>query len=96
MPRGIYQRKPKTVKQGKYDLTVLMNGEVFNCKTDDLKKAIQALKPQTFKTKVIIKISNAFDSIDRVLMVRQAKLLFRNQTSQNLFIKQTLAGLKAV
>lgn len=78
----------------KYDLTVRMNDEVFSCSTDDIIGALQELSPTNIKTRVIIRIENAFSAIERIMMVRRAKLLFRNKLSMESFVKNVLVALK--
>lgn len=93
-------KKPTTKKvvakapEPKYTLTVRMNDEVFSCSTDDVVSALTELNPGNIKTRVIIRIENAFSAIERIMMVRRAKLLFRNKLSMQTFVKNTLVALK--
>lgn len=90
-------KKPKVVTKKpkpKYDLTVRMNDEVFSCSTDDVVEALTELNPTYIKTRVIIRIENAFSAIERIMMVRRAKLLFRNKLSMETFVKNVLLALK--
>lgn len=91
MPRGVYPRKPKP---GAFKLTVNLNREVFKCETEDIKAALVDLKPTNIKTRTIIRVENAFGFVERILMVRQAKLLFRNPLSMTIFVRNILKGLK--
>jgi hypothetical protein len=95
MPRGVYERK--TTAKGKYNLSVKINSEVFNCVTDDIKAALDALKESvgTIKTRTIIRVENKFGVVERILDVRKAKLLFRNELSRTIFARNALAGLKS-
>lgn len=86
----------KTVQKAKpkYTLTVKMNDEVFKCATNDLEEALGALKPISIKTRVIIRIDSAIGAVERILMVRSARLLFRNPLTRHLFVKGALAATK--
>lgn len=93
-------KKPTTKKvvakapKPKYTLTVRMNDEVFSCSTNDVVAALTELSPSHIKTRVIIRVENAFSAIERIMMVRQAKLLFRNQITMQTFVRNVLLGLK--
>ena len=86
--------KKPTVKKPAFKLTVSMNSEVFTCSTDDLKAALKALAPKVIKTRVVVKIANKFSSVERIFVVRRAKLLFRNEVALDAFVKNTLLALK--
>ena len=80
--------------QPKYNLIVRMNDEVFSCSTDDVIAALSELNPTKIKTRVIIRIESAASAIERIMMVRQAKLLFRNRLSMKTFVANVLKALK--
>lgn len=91
--------KPKIEPQPKepeykYKVVVKMNNDVLTCETDDIKSALQELKPTVFKSRVVITVSNAYDSVERVMMIAKARLLFRNDLTMQVFVKNILLALK--
>lgn len=95
-PKKPAAKKVVAKKAKAYTLTVKINNEVFNCETKDIKAALDVLKDNigTIKTRTIIRIENKFGALERILDVRQAKLLFRNELSRTIFARNALAGLK--
>lgn len=72
-----------------------MNDEVFSCKTEDIKVALANLNPEKVKTRVIIRVETKKNNwMERIMNVREAKLLFRNPISQGIFAKNAMAALK--
>lgn len=86
--------KKVVAKKPKFDLTVRMNDEVFSCSTDDVMAALAELNPAKIKTRVVIRVSNTISAMERILAVRQAKLLFRNNLSMKTFVRNALKALK--
>lgn len=86
---------PKPVKpKAEFKLMVSLNGEVFKCETSDLKAALLALAPRMFKTKLVVSVSNKFSTVERVLMIQRAKLLWVNKMAMEVFVKNLKLGLK--
>lgn len=85
MPRGIYERKPKS-SEGQYDLTVSMNGESFACKTDDIKAALQYFKPEQVHTEMYINIKKGTADFLKRFTLPNARKLFRDEEYLDLFI----------
>lgn len=85
---------PEAVPEPKYKVVIKMNDETFTCKTDDIKSALSQFKPPVFKSKVVITVSNAYDTVERVMMIHKARMLFRNQMTMQVFIKNILLALK--
>ena len=74
-----------------------MNDEVFECvvnSPEEMRVALDELKPTKFKTRAIVRLENKFGAVERIMNVRQVKLLFRNSLSMTLFVKNILASLK--
>jgi hypothetical protein len=92
MPKKIVT--PKTPKTKAYKLTVGMNGQVYKCSTDDLETALQELRPDTFKTKVVITVANKFSSVERVLMIPKARMLWMSKLAMSVFVGYIKRGLK--
>lgn len=91
--------KPKVVKQVDepfYTVSLTMNGETMTCETTNIAAALELVAPKVFKTKVVIKVSNQFSSVERVMMIARAKMIFRNPLAMNLFVKNVLLALKHV
>lgn len=81
-------------KQSKYQVTVKMNDETYQGKTDDVTETLLDLAPKVFKTKVVIKIANNDSSIERVFMIPKAKMLFRNRLAMAIFVRNTILALR--
>ena len=86
-----YMPKPKK-PEPKYNLTVSMNGEVFDCKTDDLKGAFQKLSSQQVQTEAYITIKQGLSDFTKRLTLVNAKKLFRDEESLDIFLS-TYHGL---
>lgn len=85
---------PEAVPEPKYSVVIKMNDETFTCKTDDLFSALSQFRPPVFKSKVVITISNAHDTVERVMMIAKARMLFRNKMTMQVFVKNILLALK--
>ena len=93
--------KVETVKasskkaDGKITLSVSFNGETFNTKTDDVKEALLALKPEVIKSKVIIEASANGRTTKQMLFPARAKLIFRNDIAAEVMAKNIKLLLNA-
>lgn len=83
--------KPKKAEP-KYNLTVSMNGEVFDVKTDDLKQTLSQFKPEEVRTEVYITIKKGLADFTKKLTLTNAKKLFRDEESLDIFLS-TYHGL---
>lgn len=84
----------KVVKPKAFKLEVTLNDKVYKCETDDIKTALMELKPNVIKTRLKFKVSNANSQVDRIMMVRMARLLFNNSLAMDSFVKRITAALK--
>lgn len=85
---------PEEIPEPKYKVVIKMNDETFTCKTDDLMSAFSQFKPPMFRSKVVITVSNAYDTVERVMMIAKARMLFRNKVTMQVFVKNILLALK--
>lgn len=81
MPKGITKNPKK-----KYDLTVSMNGEVFDFSTDDLKKSLQKFEPEQVHTEVYINIKRGLADFTKKLTLVAARKLFRDEIAIDMFV----------
>lgn len=72
----------------KYNLTILMNGETFRKRTENLKETILSLKPETVLTEVYFIVSKvgSKEKIERRLGLRPAKKLFNDEDALDVFL----------
>lgn len=82
--------------KGIFHVRVEMNDEVFEGKTDDISKAVQALQPDRLNTKVVMRFGivgakstkkNPAKVVDKVLMIPMARRIFVNTMASDLFEK---------
>lgn len=90
--------KPKTIKKPKltdgYKLSVYLGGECFEIETDDLKGAILDLKPEKIVNKVRIIVEKGDSKIEKILMVFQARRIFKVPLATEFFVKNLILALK--
>jgi len=93
---SVAKAKAPEPTKGKYILTVNVNDRQFITDTDSISKALIDLGEQiiAFKTKVIIRASLGEKSVERVLSIPPAKMLFRNKVAAILFEKNLKNGLE--
>lgn len=70
----------------KYSLILEINGQVFNKRTNDIKKTIMDLTPEFVFTEVFITVKKGKERVDRILNLKQAKKLFQNEDVLDVFI----------
>lgn len=80
--------------KGKYKLSVYISGECFETKTNDLKEAILALKPEKITNKVRIIVENGDTKIEKILFVFQARRIFKIPLATEFFVKNLILALK--
>lgn len=78
------------VELKQYHLVIEMNGEVFECDTNDLKESILEFKPLVVKTKVIFKITKGDLYCEKIVFVRRARMIFRKNLFMKIFLNQLI------
>lgn len=69
-----------------YNLTLKFNGETFNKRPKDIKKAILDTKPDVLHTEMYVILKKGNDVRERKLNLRQGKSLFNNEDFLNIFV----------
>jgi hypothetical protein len=83
--------KEKTPKESKlYSLSISLNDKTYEAETDDLREAIQSLKPEFLRTKVILKITKEGKTLERVLYLQRGKMLFQNKYYMDVLINNLI------
>ncbi len=77
------------VKEPTFKVTLKMNDQVFETKTDDLASFITSQAPAFLKTKVILTVEKEGKKAEKMLIGFKAKQFFRNR----LFLKVLLNKL---
>lgn len=74
-----------------YHLKLNFNGKEFESDTYDLKETIMSVKPFFLKTKLIFSCTNPSGwTCDKVILVKQAKMIWRNKVYMDMFINQLI------
>lgn len=81
-------RTKKTIK--KYQLTISFNDQVFEFNTDNLFESITSVIPKILKTRVLIKIKYGELMCDKMLLLQQGRLIFRNKVALEIFINKLI------
>jgi hypothetical protein len=81
--------KTKTQPE-KYTLSISMNGEVIERKTNNLKKELQKFKPEQIFTEVYIVIDKGMANFVRRFTLPNAKKLFRDEQTLDIFLNNLL------
>lgn len=84
--------KKETVKksEGQFIVFTKVNGITSEVKTDDIAKAIMSAKPELPKTTLVIRITKGKVVRDRLLQLQEAKRLYSNDITMEMFIKNLL------
>ncbi len=88
--------KPKkpTLKDGQFLFTLTVNDRTYQCVTDNIDEAIQAIKIFNIKTRVhfIIekKEGKVWKKFERMMNVFEAKQIFNNRLYRFVFIKRLI------
>lgn len=77
-------------KKGDYRVFIKVNGIVNDVFTDDVASTILALKPSLPKTNLTIRVTKGKVTRDRLLLLRDAKRLYSNEITMQMFIKNLL------
>lgn len=86
-------KKTKTIVkkvEPMYKVEVQFNGKRMACETDDLLEALSSIAPtlpEYIKTRLIISVTKGKQTIEKMLLLGQAKLFFRNELARKMFIK---------
>ena len=70
-----------------YKLVMVMNNEVFECETTDLKQAILSFAPKQLKTKIFFKIMKDGKVATSVMFLRKGRMLFKKELFLETFIR---------
>jgi len=85
------EEETKLIEAPKYNVKMKVNGEEFECDTQDIKACILSHAPRFVKTKVMITITNSSGKkCEKMLFVMKAKMLFRNKTYLNFFVNHLI------
>jgi len=76
--------------QPKYKVTLQFNEETFEIKTDNLIKAITAIKPEVLYTELYITISDGQSEFQKRFNLIQGKRLFASDEMMDVFISTML------
>lgn len=86
-------KKTKTITKKEvflYKVEVQFNGHRFSCETNDLFEALSSIAPKLpeyIKTRLVISVTKGKETIEKMLLLGQAKLFFRNKLTKENFIK---------
>ena len=80
-------KKTSPIKK-EYIITVSLNDTIYNTETSDLKAAIKAIIPRFLKTRVIFYITKGDLACEKLLLLREAQRVFRNDLSLEVFINR--------
>lgn len=84
-------KAPKT--EPRFDVTIEVNSQVYNAKTDDIAAFILSLDIFFVKTSTLITIKSGGTKISRRLFIAQSRKMFRNKTSALLVAKNLQLAL---
>ncbi len=79
-----------TATKPTYSLTVLMNGEKINKRTQDLDATLASLKPVWLHTEVYVIVKKGKQTVERRLTLVNAKRVFNNDVVRQVFINNLL------
>jgi hypothetical protein len=77
-------------KKKEYNLTMSLNDQVFNVETDNLYEAISELIPFQLKTRVIILVKKGELSCEKMMLLLEARRVFRNKVALEVFINRLI------
>lgn len=83
-------KKQEIINKAEYHLVVKLNDQVFEFDTDDLRESILSVKPEFLRTKVVLEITKGDKTIDRLLYLRQGKMLFINRFAMDSLLKNLI------
>jgi hypothetical protein len=77
-------------KKKEYNLTMSFNDQVHNVETDNLYEAISELIPFQLKTRVIILVKKGELSCEKMMLLLEARRVFRNKVALEVFINRLI------
>lgn len=82
----VVEKKP----EGQFIVFTKINGITNQVKTDDIANAIMSAKPELPKTTLVIRVTKGKVTRDRFLQLQEAKRLYSNEITMEMFIKNLL------
>lgn len=82
----VVDKKP----EGQFLVFTKINGITNQVKTDDIANAIMSAKPELPKTTLVIRVTKGKVTRDRFLQLQEAKRLYSNEITMEMFIKNLL------
>jgi len=82
----VVDKKP----EGQFLVFTKINGITNQVKTDDIANAIMLTKPELPKTTLVIRVTKGKVTRDRFLQLQEAKRLYSNEITMEMFIKNLL------
>lgn len=76
--------------EGQFIVFTKVNGIANQIRTDDIANAIMAMKPELPKTTLVIRVTKGKVIRDRLLQLQEAKRLYSNEITMEMFIKNLL------
>lgn len=76
--------------EGQFIVFTKINGITNQVKTDDIANAIMSAKPELPKTTLVIRVTKGKVTRDRFLQLQEAKRLYSNEITMEMFIKNLL------
>lgn len=84
----------KKVNKGKYTLTIYMNDQKFQTKTDDIYKSLSEFIPTKITNKVIITLEEGKKYAEKIMMVHPARRTFSVPLACEFVAKNLILRLK--
>lgn len=89
-PKVSNEVKQVKEKKKEYKVFIKINDKITEVETNDIASAILSAKPEWPKTPLTIRITKDGKTRDRYLQVKDAKRLFTNEITMQMFIKNLL------
>lgn len=86
----VEEKVENTKPTGQFIVFTKINGVTKQIITDDIAGAILAMKPELPKTTLTIRVTKGKVTRDRFLLLREAKRLYTNEITMQMFIKNLL------
>lgn len=81
----------KNLEAPTYNLKMKINGEIFECDTQDLKESILSYAPRFVKTKLLLTVTNEAGKVwEKQMFVFKAKQMFRNKIYMNFVLNHMI------
>ena len=79
-----------SVEKKEYKIDIKINDKEFSIETNDIREAILSTEPDFLRTRVILKITKGDKTLERMLYLQQAKMLFINRYAMDAFLKNLI------